>query len=265
MKINFAQLIYNYKSINKWQNIGLPSLVFFFFILSWELISRLFNMPDYLLPSPLVISKELISSRGLLLHHAQITLIEILVGFFVAFIISFLLAVVISHSKFLNKILMPPLIASQTVPIIVIAPLLVIWFGYGILPKIITIVIICFFPIVVNTTKGLNEADGDIIKLMQSFGANKMQIFSKIKLPNALPTLFAGIKIGITLSVIGAVIAEWMGADEGLGYLIQVANAQLNTKLIFADIVILILVGITLYASVAIVEKAMVPWANKID
>lgn len=251
-----------FKKINKGFYQGLPFVILITLIVMWESIARLFKVPDYLLPSPLAIGKSIVKSSDILYRHTQATFVEVLIGFAVAFTVGFILSVGISHSNLLRKVFLPMLIASQTVPVIVIAPLLVIWFGYGMLPKIIAIVIICFFPIVINTTKGLGDVDSDIIKLMQSFGANKKQLFTKVKLPNALPSMFAGIKIAVTLSVIGAVIAEWMGADEGLGYLIQVANAQLDTKLTFSAIAILILIGLMLYGTVAIVERKLIPWAN---
>jgi ABC-type nitrate/sulfonate/bicarbonate transport system permease component len=163
-------------------------------------------------------------------------------------------------SRTLERSLYPFVIASQTIPIIVIAPLLLIWVGYGLAPKIIVVALIAFFPIVVNMVDGLKSADPDVVHLLRILGANRWQIFVKVQLPSSLPFLFSGLRVAMAVSVIGAVIGEWVGSSQGLGYLMIRSKPQFLTERVFAAIVVLSAIGVTLFALVGGLEKLAIPW-----
>ena len=196
------------------------------------------------------------------LNHTYVTLIEIFIGFMLAVVIGILLASLIVMFNIVEKSLYPLLIASQTIPIIVIAPILLVWIGYGLLPKVIVVALISFFPIVVNTVDGMKSIDRDLLNLLRTMGANKWQIFTKIRIPNCLPFFFSGARVAATLSVIGAVIGEWVGASEGLGYLMIRSKPLFLTERVFVAIFILSLIGILLFLLLLIIEKLSIPWAN---
>ena len=165
----------------------------------------------------------------------------------------------------MERALYPFIIASQTIPIIVIAPMLLIWVGYGLAPKVIVVALISFFPIVVNMVDGLKSVDRDMVNLMRTLGANRRQVFFKVQVPTSLPYLFSGMRVAIAVSVIGAVIGEWVGSSEGLGYLMLRSKPQFLTERVFASIVILSALGIGLFASVGIVERLAIPWRRPAD
>lgn len=220
-------------------------------------------MPAYILPSPTTIFQVTWESRSILLSHTWVTLGEILIGFFLAFISGFSLAIGIVYSPILEKFLYPLVIASQTIPVFAIAPLLIIWFGYGLMPKVIMAAIIAFFPLVVNTVDGLRAVDVELLNLMKTLKATSWQLFSKIRFPAALPFIFSGIRVAMAVSVIGAVIGEWVGSDVGLGFLMKRSNAQLRTDLLFASIVILSALGVGLFVLVTLLERICLPWRVK--
>lgn len=240
---------------------SIPSIliVVAIFIL-WEVLVNIQNIPDWLLPPPSEIFKSLYLDFSKLLDHTLVTLQEILIGFFVALIFGFAIASAIGLSNTVEKSLYPFLISLQTIPIIVIAPMLLVWVGYGLLPKIIVVALISFFPIVVNTADGMKSLDTDMKKLLLTMGASKWQIFRKIMVPSSLPYLFSGVRIAVSLSVIGAVIGEWVGSSEGLGYLMIRSKPQFLTELVFASIFILSGIGIGLFLLVGILEKLIIPW-----
>jgi ABC-type nitrate/sulfonate/bicarbonate transport system permease component len=229
----------------------------------WEGAVSLFEVPAWKLPAPSAIAKELVVSRSLYLEHTLVTLQEVFLGFAVAFTVGVLLAAAISSSPTFRRAIYPFVIATQTVPTIVIAPLLLIWVGYGITPKVIVVTLIAFFPIVVNTVDGLAAADRDMVRMMQTMGAAKHQIFLKVRLPAALPFVFSGTKIAITFSVIGAVIGEWVGASAGLGYLTRVSVPLFLTDRSFGAVVILATIGIGLFLTVAVLERRLLPWYHR--
>lgn len=242
---------------------GVPTALLLLLVGAWELAAHLLRIPPWLLPAPSVIVRELFDARVLLAHHTWVTLQEVLVGFLAAFVTGIALAVLIASSRLLERTFYPIVVASQTVPIIAIAPLLLIWFGYGLLPKVIVVVLISFFPIVVNTVDGLSAVDPALVNLLRTMGATQRQIFLKTRLPASLPYLFSGTKIAIAVSVIGAVIGEWVGASEGLGYLMTRASAQFLTARVFAAIVILSVLGVGLFLLVAFLERLLLPWHTK--
>ena len=173
------------------------------------------------------------------------------------------MAVSIAYSRIMERAVYPFVIASQTVPVIVIAPLLLIWIGYGIWPKVIVVVLISFFPIVVNTVDGLKSADPDMLNMMRTLGASRWQLFSKVQAPSSVPFLFSGVRVAIAVSVIGAVIGEWVGASAGLGYLMTRSAPQFLTDRVFAAIFLLSVMGITLFALVVVAERYAVPWRRR--
>lgn len=232
------------------------------FLLFWEAGCRWFGIPEFALPAPSVILEMLIDRWPLFWSHSLVTFYETLAGFAIAVVFGVIAAAVIVMIPALADVIMPILLISQLVPKVAIAPLLLIWFGYGLTPKVFIAFLIAFFPIVVNTAAGLAAVDKPLLDLARSLEATRFQIFRKLRLPTALPDLFSGMKIAMTLAVIGAIIGEFVGGSSGLGYLIIVANSELNTPLAFAALLILSAGGIALYALVEMAERIFVPWSR---
>ena len=239
----------------------LPSVLIVLAILGvWEGYVRIFNVQRWLLPAPSVIATTIGENVGMLSRHTLVTLEEVVIGFGLALAAGMLLASGMALSRTLERAIYPFVIASQTIPVIVIAPLLLIWVGYGLTPKIIVVALIAFFPIVVNTVDGLKSVDPDAVSLMRTLGANRWQIFVKIQLPTSMPFLFSGTKVAVAVSVIGAVIGEWVGSSEGLGYLMIRSKPQFLTERVFAAIAILSAMGIALFVLVGAIERLAIPW-----
>ena len=250
------------RAIRRW----LPAFLIVLAILAlWEGCVHLFDVQSWLLPAPSAIAVALFQDAGLLWRHTRATLSEIIIGFAVALACGVLLATAIGMSRVLERALYPFIIASQTIPIIVIAPMLLIWVGYGLAPKVIVVALISFFPIVVNMVDGLKSVDRDMVNLMRTLGATRKQIFFKVQAPTSLPYLFSGVRVAIAVSVIGAVIGEWVGSSEGLGYLMLRSKPQFLTERVFASIVILSALGIGLFAMVGIVERLAIPWRRPVS
>jgi NitT/TauT family transport system permease protein len=246
-------------AIYKW---GLPLLIVIIIFLFWEIMVFIQDIPRWLLPPPSAVITSLIIDYKIIFNHTWITLLEVVLGFVIALSAGFLLASVIGISKTIEKSIYPFLIASQTIPIIVIAPMLLVWVGYGLLPKVIVVALISFFPIVVNTSDGMRSIDGDMEKLLLTMGAHKWHIFFKLRIPTSIPYLLSGMKVAMPLCVIGAVIGEWVGSSQGLGYLMIRSKPQFQTELVFAAILILSIMGITLFLLVGIIERLMIPWLH---
>ena len=245
------------RHLNRW----FPAVLIILGVVAlWQLVVATNDIPHWKLPAPNTIGEELWASRSLLLGHTWVTLEEILLGFTIALIGGIVLAGLINLSRTLERVIYPSVIASQTIPIIVIAPLLLIWLGYGIQHKVFVVALISFFPIVVNTVDGLKSADPDMINLLRTLGANRWQLFTKVQVPNSLPFVFSGIKIAITFSVIGAVIGEWVGSSEGLGYLAIRSKSQFLSERVYATVVLLSLMGIGLFLIAASLERVLLPW-----
>ena len=239
----------------------LPSLLIIAGIIgAWELCVWAFDVQKWLLPAPSDIAVALYADAPLLWRHTMATLLEIVVGFGLALVAGVALAAAIGLSRSLERAIYPFVIASQTIPIIVIAPMLLIWIGYGLAPKVIVVALISFFPIVVNMVDGLKSVDRDMVNLMRTLGASRWQIFFKVQIPTSLPYLFSGARVAIAVSVIGAVIGEWVGASEGLGYLMIRSKPQFLTERVFAAIVILSALGVGLFGLVGVVERLAIPW-----
>ena len=237
-----------------------PPFIFLIVILGgWELAVGLFQVPRWLLPSPSGIFRQFFKSPDLWLH-TRLTLTEAFLGFAGSAVSGILVATLIAHSRFLEKGVFPFLVVANSIPIVAIAPLLTIWFGFGLTPKILIAMIITFFPIVTNTTRGLKAADYRIVEMMQSINATPWQIIRKIELPTALPYIFSAFKISLSLSLIGAVVAEFYGADHGLGYLVIYSATQLETELLFLAILILAATGVSVFLVFSWIESRFASW-----
>jgi len=239
----------------------LPPVLFAIVVLGlWQLYTVVGDIKESTLPPPTAIAEALWNDRSMLLENAWVTIKEILLGFLAAIVLGVGLAVLIRSSRTIERAIYPWLVVSQMVPIPAIAPLLIIWFGFEMQPKIIVIMLVSFFPIAVNTIDGLRAVEPELLNLLKTLKANAWQRFRKAQLPAALPFLFSGLKVAAALSVIGAVFAEWVGASEGLGYLILVLNNQTATTEMFAVIVSLALIGIALFLIVTLLERLLLPW-----
>jgi NitT/TauT family transport system permease protein len=238
-----------------------PLGTFAVLILIWEGCAIYFAIPTWLLPAPSEIAKAFIEWRGELWHHTLVTLWETLAGFALSIALAIPLAVLVVYSPFLRKSVYPLLLGLQSVPKVAIAPLLALWIGFGVLPKILVVFLVCFFPIVVATATGLTSVQPAVMDLIRSLSANQLQTFAKIRFPAAMPHIFVGLKIAITFAVIGAVIGEFVGAESGLGYLILASSSQAHTPVAFAALVVLTIMSIVLYYAMESIEKLAVPWA----
>ncbi len=226
----------------------------------WEAAVVLEDVPKWKLPAPSDIAGSLWGDRADLAGHTWVTLEEVLIGFGIALAAGLALATLIHMFRTMERVIYPPAIASQTLPIIVIAPLLLAWVGYGLQHKVIVVALISFFPILVNTVDGLRSTDGDLLNLMRTLGANRWQMFIKAQVPHGLPYMFTGIKIAVTASVIGAVVGEWVGSSEGLGYLALRSKSQFLTERVFAAIFLLGAMGVGLFLAAGLAQRLLVPW-----
>jgi NitT/TauT family transport system permease protein len=232
----------------------------------WELLVHGFDVADYILPPPTLIFKKLWASIPLLAGHAVVTLTEAVLGFILGAGTGITVAILMARSRTIERMLSPLVIASQTFPKEALAPVFIVWFGFGIVPKVIIAGLISFFPVVVNTTRGLLSVDPLILDLMRSLSATPRQVFLKVRFPNAVPYIFAALKMCVTLSVIGAVVGEFVGASAGLGHLVRLANSELATDLMFAALIVLGAMGTTLYLIVESIERAALKrWGGAID
>jgi putative hydroxymethylpyrimidine transport system permease protein len=232
-------------------------------LVAWELIVRLGHVPEYLLPAPTQILADLKTDWVILWPAMLVTLKEVLIGFVIATVAGVGLAVVLHLYGPLRRAVYPILIGSQTIPIVVLAPILVILLGYGILPKLVIVALICFFPIVVNGIDGLRAVDEDFIRMMYTLDATRWGIFRRVEFPGALPSFFSGMRIAATFAAIGAVFGEWSGSNAGLGYVMLEATPNLLTARIFAAILMLTVISLVLFGLVSLLERIAVPWAPK--
>lgn len=238
----------------------LPALLLVALGVGWEVAVRLTDTPKWMLPAPSDIARAFRDDRSMLLEHTWVTFIEVIVGFSMALVAGILAGVAIDSSRIIERAIYPLLIASQTVPLVVLAPLFLIWFGYGLLPKVLITALIAFFPLAVNTVDGLRAADREILQLLRSMGASAWERFRYAKVPAAMPSIFSGARLAVTFSVIGAVFGELVGAKAGLGYLMDRSAAQFETSRVFAAIFILALMGIGLFGLVTLIERLALPW-----
>jgi len=237
-----------------------PALVIILLFLIWEIAVRVFQVPDWLLPSPTQIVEEAIVGWSVYSGDILPTVQLIVLGFLIGSGIGLLVAIALHLIPPLRQAFYPLLIISQNIPVIVLAPLLVIWFGFGMLPKIIVITLVCFFPITISLLDGFRQTDRDLKHYMQMAGATKQQVFWKLEWPNALPSLFSGLKISATYSVMGAVISEWLGASSGIGVYMTLASSAFRTDRVFVAIFIIIMLSLLFFAAIMLLEKLVIKW-----
>lgn len=230
---------------------------------SWGLLADVLGLEDFLVASPAQIGEVLWQDRAILASNARVTLVEVLLGFGCALAAGAGAAIALHLSAVLRASFYPLLVASQTIPVVVIAPILVVWFGFGIGPKLAIIALICFFPIAVNTLDGLRSVDPEAVRMMRTLYASRMQILWRVELPGALPYLFTGAKIAIAVAVIGAVFGEWAGSSAGLGHMILQDNAQLLTARMFAAVTVLSAMAMALFGALSLVERRLVGWRGR--
>ena len=235
-------------------------VTFIVIIVFWYIICLLFELPSFILPSPDLVAIALFNNFSEILNHSLITLLEILLSLFFGIVLGSFFAVLISLSERLKRWIMPLLLASQSIPVFALAPILVLWFGYGISSKVVIGTIIVFFPIASNFSDALNKIPKEYIHAGQTLGFSKLQIFNLIKLPNALPGLFSGIRVGACFAPIGAVVGEWIGGSQGLGSYMIYSNARLQIDNMFAALIILIIITISLYHSIDLILKKLIWW-----
>ena len=234
--------------------------IFVAIFLLWELCCRLLNVPDFILPSPSVIIDKIVTSWWLLLVNGLVTAQEIVLGFGMSVAVGIPLAVLVVYSRIFERVAFPFMVSLQTIPKVALAPILVMWLGYGILPKVMVAFLISFFPIVIGAVVGMRSAEKEMIYLVQSMGANELTTFLKIRLPRALPSIFGGLKVGMGQAVVGATVGEFIAAESGLGYLQLVSQVRLDTPLLFAAVVVLSLLGVLLFNAIAMLERIALPW-----
>jgi len=229
-------------------------------VLLWDLGIRVFKIPPYLVPNPLSVIKTLGTEWPMLLREALPTLYATLGGFVLSGLIGVPIAMWISYSRLVESFVYPLLVFSQSIPKVAIAPLFVVWFGFGVVPKVIAAFLLGFFPVVVATVQGFKSVEPDVIDLARSMGASPFKIFLKFRLPQALPAIFSGLKVSVTLAVVGAVVGEFVGSNSGLGYVLQKANGTFDLPLMFAALTILSMIGVLLFLVIELVERWMLPW-----
>jgi NitT/TauT family transport system permease protein len=237
-----------------------PFLLILMMVLLWDIAIRVFKIAPYLVPAPQQVIEQLYLEWPRLVSESWKTTQAALGGFGLTILIGIPLAMLIAYSRIIESYLYPVLVFSQSIPKVAIAPLFVVWFGFGIFPKIISAFLLGFFPIVVSTVMGFKSVENDMIDLARSMGASKFQTFFKFALPQALPSIFSGLKVAITLAVVGAVVGEFVGSNSGIGYVLQVANGNFDLPLMFAALVVLSTIGVILFMFVDFIEKVMIPW-----
>jgi NitT/TauT family transport system permease protein len=239
----------------------LPAAFILLLLVIWELVTQFTSaIPEYVLPPVTSIIDRLVTDADLLIGDTRVTLVEVLVGFVIGSAIGILLALPIAYSMVVRQTLYPLIVASQAVPKVAIAPALVAWLGLGMAPKLVVVATMVFFPVVVTAAEGFSSVDRNLLDLLRSVDASRWQVFRQVRFPHALPQIFSGLKIGITLAVVGAVVGEWVGASEGLGFVLLQANTQLDSTLLFAAMFVLIAMGIVLFLLVELAERLLLPW-----
>jgi len=249
-------------SIFKKYNL-LPIIPILAVLLLWQLLSMSKFIPPYMLPSPLRVTEVFAADFPLLMKHLLYTLTEAMAGLSIAVTAAFILAILMDSNRFIRQSVTPILLLTQTMPVIAIAPLLILWMGYGFAPKITLVFLTCFFPVTIGLLGAFASADNDALRLLQSMGAKKWQLYYYIKIPQSLPAFFSGLKIAASYSIIGAVVAEWLGGDAGLGvYMIRVRRSYSFDKM-FAVIILVSVLSLILIQLVTLIEKKAMPWRIK--
>lgn len=243
-----------------WLQYLIPVVIIICLLILWQVFCDVFDIPVWLLPSPKRIYINTMTWARFIPFHTWVTFYETFSGFILALAIGLPLAVAIVYSAILRNTIYPILLVFQSVPKVAIAPLFLIWVGYGEMSKILIASVVAFFPIVVNSATGFESVEPELFELTHSLQATKLQVFFKVRFPWALPYIFSGMKVAITLAVIGAIIGEFVSSDRGLGFLILAASGEMNTALIFGVILILSVLGIFSFAAIGLLEKLICPW-----
>lgn len=230
-----------------------------------EVVVRVLNVPAYLVPAPTAVFVEMFTRWDYFVAHIPSTAFEIWAGFFIALVVGIGLAIPVALTRFGEQALMPVLVATQSIPKTALAPIFVIWFGFGLSPKVVMAAVIAFFPIVVNMVLGLRSVDTEIVQYLRTVGASSWDIFRKLRLPSALPYLLASMKVSISLATVGAIVGEFVGADEGLGYVILRAINNFDTVTMFVALVIVSVVGVLSYGLVALLERRVLAWSPDVS
>jgi NitT/TauT family transport system permease protein len=238
------------------------SALFLVILVIWQVTVKFFKIPDIILPSPTDISYYLIRRDSLFISHLWPTLLQTIWGFMLAVAGGVMLAVIVALTEFGRRAVMPLLVVAQIVPKIAVAPLFMLWFGLGDLSRILIAFLVAFFPIVINTVSGLNSVDHNLVLLGRAFARSRWKFFLKIQLPHAVPYLFDGMKVSITLAIIGVIVAEFVSSQHGLGYLIMFGNGRLDTEMMMSAIAVLSVMGLALYAVIALLARTLVYWRN---
>jgi len=240
--------------------IARPLILIVAIFVLWDLVIRIFKIPPYLIPAPWDVAKMLVAEWPRLWRESLFTGYATLGGFGLSILFGIPIAMLIAYSRLVESYVYPLLVFSQSVPKIAIAPLFVVWFGFGIFPKVISAFLLGFFPIVVATVMGFKSMETEMIDLARSMRASRLQMFLKFSLPQALPSIFSGLKVSATLAVVGAVVGEFVGSNSGIGYVLQIANGNFDLPLMFAALFVLSMMGVILFAIVDLAEKIMIPW-----
>ena len=241
-------------------NWAYPTIAVILLVVIWDVSIRIFDVKAFILPTPQQVAYALWRDWNQLGPGMLYTIYEILAGFAIAVVVGISLAIAIVSSHVMEKTIYPILVGSQVIPKVAIAPLFVMWFGFGITPKILVAFLIAFFPVVISTAIGLRSVEIPKLYLARSMGASTLQVFFKIRLPNAMPSIFGGLKLAITAAVIGAIVGEFIGADQGIGRVLLIANGNLKTDTLFAGIVLLSITGVVLFLIVDVLERVVVRW-----
>ena len=247
----------------RWARVFPPLITVVLILVVWEFVVDALKVPLYLVPPPSTIFRFFADNFPLLWKNSVVTAWEITLGFALSVAIGFPLGVLVVESRLVSRTVYPLLVMSQTFPKLAIAPVFIVWFGYGQAPKLLVAFLIAFFPILIDTAVGLRSVDADTIDLARSIGLGRLQTFLKIRLPRALPSILGGFKIAITLAVVGAVVGEFLGTDVGLGYLIVQATGNVNTPLLFSALLALTVLGVLFYVLVSAGERLLIPWYSE--
>ena len=237
-----------------------PLLTFVIAIGLWEWAGRSGWVAEYVVPAPSVIVKHIWEKFGLLLYHSYVTAVEIVLGFLLAVVGGIGLAMAMVYVRAVERVVYPWVVISQVIPKVAIGPLLLMWLGFGLVPKIVIAFLVAFFPILVGAMIGFRSVEQEPLFLLRSMGADRWQIFWHVQVPTALPNVFGGMKVAITLAVVGAIVGEFIGANIGLGYLLLYANGVIDTKLLFAALVMISSLAMIAYWLVALAERLCIPW-----
>ncbi|GAB3063497.1 ABC transporter permease [Salinicoccus sesuvii] len=241
---------------------GPPVMAILLILIIWQLCVSIFDIPAWMLPGPVQIIQEAIAIYPRVVGHTLSTIQIALGGFAIGVSVGILLAVLLHLMPRARQSIYPLMVLSQNIPIIALAPLLVLWFGFGALPKILIITLVCFFPVAVSLIDGFRQTSPTLKNYMQMIGASRWQIFFKLEWPSALPYLFSGLKISATYSVMGAVIAEWLGAQQGLGVFMTLASSAFRTDQVFVAIFVIMAISLILFGFILLLEKWLVPWST---